>query len=364
MKRILFAVLASLSIFSGSVQAEGEFNVGCCDYYQAEQTCRFEGYFTALIMQPTASNLEYAAQANPFNYGSTLPVLSPNWIIQEIIPDYHFGFDIGLLGFFCDAQSNWALNWVRYHSPHDSDSESVPSGSMIGPLFEIGPNASLYLQATGSASFHFDEVNLDYGSTFCHFNKRLRTNLMAGVGFMRILENRSTIFSSPNGQPVRTINAPAKFTGAGPQLVFDFNYETCTCFEFLGSLRSSLFVGTLNTETNYSTSSTFLAGINQSPNLQSTSVENRTGMIPGFETSLGLLYNNRFFKCCRFMLGAGYRAQIYLNALRSMDMGSEVTLGTAGAIGSQDSGVYARTFHTTISDFAMAGPYVSIDLSF
>jgi hypothetical protein len=325
----------------------------------------FEASFTALVMQPYANNLDYAAEALPFNYGNTYPAVSPSWVIPEISTDYHFGFDAKIVGMIHSANSSLMLNWERYHSPNDSSSLTVNStNNMVGTFFEIGPDASVYKKGTGTVSFHFDEVNLDYG-TFVQFGRLLRMNLFAGAGYARLVQNRFTTISDLPGTVIRTLSVPAKFQGAGPQLGFDFGYTIVKGLQFVGNTRASLFVGTFKNSTRYTTQSAALASTgNQNPNVQTTTVYNKGGVVPGFEGKLGLAYEVSYCGNYMIKLEAGYQAQVYVNAIRSTDMGSEVALAAAGSVGSSTFGVYARTFDRTVSDFALAGPYATIDFGF
>lgn len=320
--------------------------------------------FAGLALVPYANNSDYAAEALPFNYGDAEPALSPSWSIQEISPQFHFGFDLAFMGFFHSIGSSLMINWEYYHSPNDTDSDSVSSTDMIGPFFEIGPDASAYKSAKGKARYHFDEINLDYG-TFVQFGSLLQTNLFAGVGLARIVQYRYTTFSNPGETTVRSIRVPSKYLGAGPQLGVDFRYKIYHGFELVGNSRASIFIGSFDNYTRYSTASTDLVDLgDESPNIQTTSVQDKSGMVPGFEGKLGLAYEYLFKGNYWLKVEAGYQAQVYINAIRSIDMGSEVALSTAGSIGSATTGVYARTFERTVSDFGLAGPYASIDFGF
>lgn len=333
----------------------------------AKPKCVFETSFTGLALQPFANNLDYAAEALPFNYdsGDADPAISPSWVIPVISPDFHFGFDLRVAGIFKDVSSKLMLNWERYHSSDDSASLTVDSiNNMIGTFFEIGPDASTYKKGSGKVSFHFDEVNLDYG-TIVRFGRRLYTNLFAGVGFGRLVQHRLSTISNLPGTISRTLDVPSEFMGAGPQLGFDFNYKIIKGFQFVGEGRGTLFVGTFKNSTTYSTTSSDLVTLgDQNPNIQTTTVDNKGGIVPGFETKLGLAYKLFFRQHYMFKIEAGYQAQLYLNSIRSIDMGSEVTLGTAGTAVSSTTGVYARTFDRTVSDFALAGPYATVDFAF
>lgn len=325
----------------------------------------FGMHFVGLAMQPYANNLDYGAEALPFNYGDAQPAVSPSWLIPTISTDYHFGFDVGIAGVFHCANSSLSLNWERYHSPTDSSSLAVDNASyMIGTFFEIGPDASVYKKATGTVKFHFDEVNLNYG-TFVRFGELLEMNLFTGVSFGRIVQHRFTTLSDLPERVIRTLDVPTKFTGAGPQLGIDFKSKIYKGLQFVGNTRGSLYVGTFKNSTTYTTSSYILQDLNDiNPNVQTTMVYNKGGIVPGFEGKLGFAYEYLFQDNYLFQIEVGYQAQIYLNAIRSIDMGSEVTLASGAAIGSAATGVYARTFDRTVSDFALAGPYATANFAF
>ncbi len=315
----------------------------------------FEIEFRALVLQPTASNLHYAAEAQP------LPLPSPDWNIHEISTDYHFGFDVGF-GYVChDTNSHLTLDWIRFHSCDSASNTVALSTNMVGPFFEIGPDASLYKYARGQASFHFDEASLDYG-IFVNIGNRLQTNVFGGVSFARIKQTLSSRFTSYDGNTVRTINVPSTFTGAGPQFGLDFSYKMVKGFKLTGTAIGSLLIGPQKNQTNYSALSPALGGVGLTPpNNQSTQVAKKTQVVPGFEGRLGLAYTWGFGKCGMVKLEAGYEAMIYMDAIQSIDMGSEVL---TPPVTPDTVGVFARTFQGTSSNFALAGPYVAIEVGF
>lgn len=332
--------------------------LGCPNYI-------FNAHFTGQALQAFANNLDYAAEALPFNYGDSQPAVSPSWSIPQIPSDFHFGFDVGVVGVFQNINSNILANWQYFHSPNDTDSLTVASSTyMVGPFFEIGPDASAYKKSVGKAKFHFDEVNLDYG-TFVDFGQFLQMNLFAGVGFNRIVEHRFTKFSSLSGNPTRTITVPASFIGAGPQLGTNFNYKIAKGFQFTGQTRATLLVGTFANSTTFSTLSEDLVDLGDiNPNVQTIQVDNQSGLVPAFEGKLGFSYEYLYRSRYNFKIEAGYQAQVYINAIRTIDMGSEVALGTVGSVESQLLGVYARTFERVVSDFSLAGPYATASFEF
>ena len=313
----------------------------------------FEVYGDALLLQPTGGDLHYAAEAIP------LPVPSPNWKIHDIGTDYHFGFDVGLRGVFHATNSRLSLSWEHFHSS-DSSSKTLSSSNMIGPFFEIGPDASPYNKAHGHAKFHFDEVNLDYG-LFVHFGDRLKTNIFSGVSLARIAQTISSKFSNPDGTIIRTIKVPSTFLGAGPQLGLDFCYHIVKGFHFTGEAEASLLVGRQKNHTSFSAISPAIPAGTPNPNRQSTTVHKKTQVVPAFEGKLGLSYVFTYCKHNMVKLEAGYQAQVYINAIRSVDIGSEVV---TPPVTPDTIGVYARTFEQHLSNFALAGPYFKLDLGF
>jgi hypothetical protein len=346
--------LALIPIFGkNSTEAQPKLHASS-DVFLSAPLHTFEVHGTALYMQPTGSNLNYAAEAVPF------PVLSPDWKIHEIESEYHFGFDVGFMGVFHCTNTTLSLNWEHFHSS-DSSSKTVASTNMIGPFFEIGPDATPYKKAKGRATFHFDEVNLDYGLSI-HFGDRLKSHLYGGVSFVRIEQTRSSHFSNLSGTIHRTIHIPSTFTGTGPQIGTDFAYRIVKGFNLTGQAAISLFVGTQKNHTDYKTSSPTLAAAGGPlPNHQKTQVHKKTQVVPGLEGSLGLSYVFTFCKEKMLKLEAGYKAQVYINAIQSIDMGSEVV---TPPLVLSTTGVYARTFEQSLSNFALAGPYLTLDLGF
>jgi hypothetical protein len=309
--------------------------------------------FNALFLQPSSSNLYFAAEADP------LPIERPDWKIHEVHPSYHFGFDVGIAGIFHSSNSTLSLNWEHFHTL-DSHSKTVAPENMLGPFFEIGPDASPYKKARGHSFFCFDEVDLDYG-VFVDFGSRLRTDLYAGVSFAKIRQTQHVKFESNDGNTARTIRPHSRFWGVGPQIGVDFSYRIIKGFNLIGSGVGSIYVGMMENFTRYKSGSpVFMMAGFEVPNKQRTTVSDRSQVVPGLEGKLGLSYVYTFKRHWMIALKAGYQAQIYLNAIQSTDIASQVNVPPVPASG----GVYVRTFTRTLSNFALAGPFAALDLAF
>src|SRR5271155_3663982 len=82
----------TLSAYENCCSQEDAFADNCSSSCMGGYS--FEGLFRALYLLPSGSDLYYAAEAIP------LPLPSPNWFIEDIRPEYHFGFDVGLKATF------------------------------------------------------------------------------------------------------------------------------------------------------------------------------------------------------------------------------------------------------------------------
>jgi len=252
------------------------------------------------------------------------------------------------------------LNW-EYFNASDSSRTTVPVQDMVGPFFTIGPDASPYTLSSGNVDYLFQEVNLDYG-ILVNFGKSTKTNLFVGVGYDYIKQTLTSKYWNADETVSRTIVSPSSFSGAGPQVGMNFDYTIVDGFKLSGQSMASLLIGTMKNSTTYKSVSPLLGALGISPpNRQTTTVDSRTQLVPAFEGKLGLAYEVLFYDNYMFKIDGGYQAQVYLNAIQSVDMGSEVPLNSIAAT---TVGVYARTFQRTLSNFALAGPYLKIAFGF
>jgi len=354
------ACLAFTSIFA----APAETKPNSCEPFNP--TCRevmVEVFGELLYLQPNGSSLYYAAEAIPLDPTINIPALSPNWNIYEVRPDYAPAFRIGATLLFSDLNTQLTANWERLHT-NDSASHTVPlSTDMIGPLYDIGPNSFAYQNGKGTAKFEFDSVDLVFGQQFCAF-KRLYPNFYAGANFSRIKQSQTATFKNTAGNIIRTIDNYSTFTGAGPKFGVDFDYRIVWGFFFSGSSSIGLIVGESQNGTTFKSSSPFLVTNNiPEPNTQNTYVPNRTQAIPTFEERLGFSFAG-VYDCWKIRFGFGYQAQVYIDAVQSIDMTAPQVIPSLAPGATVESGEYAVGFDRTLSNFILTGPYVNLGLDF
>lgn len=356
MKKQLWLALTLAMTSSAAYLPQLAANQECCSetfVTLGSETYTYDIHFNALYLQPHASNLHYVVEAEP------LPLPSPNWIINDIRPDYSFGFELGSRMFVPATNMLTSLNWTHFRSS-DSNSRTAGTNDMVGPFFEIGPDAAAYTEAKGKVKFDYDSVTWDYGFGV-NFGCVIKTHFFAGVEFASIKEKLTSTYSNDTGTISRTIESPSKFCGAGPRLGLDFNYEFCDSFAFNGCGAAALLVGELKNNTTYTSFAPDLPFVGVvPPNVQTTSVRHRSQVVPAFDGKLALAYNANICDC-NVVFEAGYQARIYISAIQSVDMGSEVV--TPPVI-PDTIGVFARTFQRSVSNFAVAGPFVSMHVQF
>lgn len=316
---------------------------------------RIDTQFRALALSPSANNIDYAAQATP------LPIQSPRWNTYELIPGHHFGFDIGIQVQLHTRKTALGINWEHFSSNSTARHDVPVDTDMVGPFFEIGPDAQPYKKARGKVCFKFNTVNLTYGQ-WIHFGDHLDTNLFAGINATTIKECLTSVFSNKDNSIIRTISSPSSFTGAGPQVGCDFVYHVVKGLNFTGQLSGALIIGPVKNSTTYSSVSPELTLLNfASPNEQSTHTCKHSQVVPGISERLGIAY---FFSACSTFvckIEIGYEARVYINAIQAIDMASQVT----GVKPVPDTaGVFARTFKKTVSNFALSGPYFALNIAF
>jgi hypothetical protein len=161
---------------------------------------------------------------------------------------------------------------------------------------------------------------------------------------------------------VRVIRSPACFIGAGPYLGADMRYALGKGFSCVGKAEVAMLVGQTRNHTAYLADSPALADLNvTAPNKQYTYVQKSQQVVPGFTQKIAVAYACAPCDSFDIALEAGYQAQIYLNALQSVNIRSEVI---TPPVTPDTVGVYARTFGKELSNFFLAGPYVTLSAQF
>lgn len=336
----------------------------CCPDVFKTTDVTYGVYGEFFYMQPSSTNFYYGASAIGITAGQPFPasIASPDWTVLKIDPDYHPGFEVGVNFTLNDANIGIGVDWQRLHC-HDSDSfrASDAAGHMVGPFFDIGPNAASYKIAKGKAVSHFDEVDLTFSKQLCFFNN-FPIRFYAGASFLRIMQNLNATYSNVSGTVVRKVKTNSTFTAGGPQIGLDYGYRIYKGFFFSGLSAFSLFVGQMNNTTTYQSFTPELAVIGLSqPNKQKTKIPNQTELVPAFEQKLGFSYL-AIWKKLAATFEIGYRCQIFLDAVQNINMASQAV--PVDLTATPDVGVFAVAFEQSNSNFMLWGPFAKVGLKF
>jgi hypothetical protein len=324
----------------------------------------YRAYGEFFYMQPNGTNMYYGASAIGITAGLPLPasIASPDWTILEVSPSFHPGFEIGTSVLLDTANIEIGANWQWLHC-EDSDSfqASSAAGHMVGPFFDIGPNAGSYKIGSGTAISHFDEVDLTFAKSLCFFND-FHTRFYGAASFLRIMQSLDGTYSNVSGTIRRHVDTSSTFTAGGPQIGLDYDYRIHKGFFFSGKSSFSLFIGQMKNTTTYQsfTPELTLIGLAQ-PNNQATSIPNRVQTSPAFEQKLGFSYI-ALWDQARATFEIGYRCQVYLGAVQNFNMASQAI--PDDLIATPDVGVFAVAFEQTNSNFMLSGPYLTAGVDF
>ncbi len=289
-------------------------------------------------------------------------IASPDWTVLKVNPDYHPGFEVGVSLGSSNANIEVGADWQRLHCD-DSDSfqASNESGHMVGPFFDIGPNAASYKIAKGKSISHFDEVDVTFAKQLCFFNN-FHTRFYGAASFLRIMQSLHSTYSNVSGSVVRKVNTTSTFTAGGPQVGLDYDYRIYKGFFFSGHSILSLFVGQMKNTTKYQSFTPELAliGLSQ-PNKQAAKIPSQAQLVPAFEQKLGFSYL-ALWKRTKATFEIGYRCQIYLDAVQNINMATQAV--PADLTATPDVGVFAVAFEQSNSNFMLMGPYAKVRFDF
>jgi hypothetical protein len=313
----------------------GDDNSACCC-----DLPRFAVSASLLYLQPGSGSLEYGTLVSP------LPAPSPHWDNQSIRPGFSPAFNVGVRYFVPDNCNDIRSSWTHLDSTASASFVGGPL-QFAGPSYLIGPGATAYNLGSGSVHFRYDAVNLTAGHLW-RAGQSFQMRVFGGVQFGSITQNLTGSFSDFGGANTQTNTTNSKFTGAGPRLGVDAQFNLRN-FQFFGDMAAVALVGSQHSGMNFNTTSAlFPAG-----NPQSFTSPNATQIVPGLDTRLGGSYSFPLGKgICK--IEAGYQAVVYVSAINSYTLTQVATPPVVGGVG-----VFFATAEHLQNNFTAQGPYLS-----
>ena len=301
---------------------------------------RFEANASLLYLQPGSGSLEYGTLVSP------LPAASPHWENQSIRPGFSPAFNVGLRYFVPENCNDIRSSWTHLDS---TDSASFAGGPLqfAGPSYLIGPGATAYNLGSGSVHFLYDAVNLEAGHLW-HAGQPFQMRIFGGVQYGSITQNLTGSFSDFSGANTETNTTYSKFSGAGPRLGMNaqFNWPN---FQFFGDMAAVALIGSQQSRMDFNTTSALLPAGNP----QSFTSPDATQIVPGLDTRLGGSYSFRLGRgICK--IEAGYQAVVYVSAINSYTLTQVATPPVVSGVG-----VFFATAEHLQNNFTAHGPYLS-----
>ena len=306
---------------------------------------RLEASASLLYLQPGSGSLEYGTLVSP------LPAPSPHWENQAISPKSSPAFNFGLRYFVPESGIDIRSTWTHLDS---TDSASFVGGPLqfAGPSYLIGPGATAYNIGSGNVNFRYDAVNLETGHLWCA-DCPFQVRVHGGVQYASITQILTGSFSDFAGTNTQSNTTDSKFSGAGPRLGVNAQFDWCN-FQFVGDIAAVALIGRRHSHMEFSTTSpAFPTG-----NPQSFTSPDATQVVPGLDCRLGSSYSFPLAKGL-FKIEAGYQAVVYVNAINSYSLTQVATPPVVDGVG-----VFFATAQHLQNTFTAHGPYLSTSLAF
>jgi len=309
------------------------------DLTTSTRRAHFEVSGALLYLQPGAGDLEYGTLVTP------LPLATPNWNNQSLKPDFSPAFNFGLR-YMPTESDDIQLNWTHLNTTAHASVVAAPT-QMVGPPYLIGPESALYKDGFGTVRSAYDAVNLDGGHTFCA-ECAFQLRVFGGVEVVRIGQNLTGLFQSPDGTASNGYTTNSLFTGAGLRLGVQGQYALGNV-RFIGEFAGAGLIGTSQSRIDFSTVSPAL-GLNN----QSLSSPNATQVIPSIDARLATAYTFPPSNYGQFKIELGYQAAVYFNAVSQYAITNVPTSLTLPPVG-----IYLATEQHLQSNFTDQGPYLT-----
>jgi hypothetical protein len=316
----------------------------------------YEFTFAALGLQPGATNLNYVIN------NKNLPAQSPTWREQELQPTYSFGFMLAGSYLFPHGR-DITLDWTHLYNNTSANLNAASASYFLGPDFEIGPFGLTDRNATGSATFKYDVINLSAGQKV-NFGSHVQMRFFGGLSNVYLREQvnanyygvQSGVLSGPfYTKPQVTAN----YYGIGPRAGADAMFECDNGWGIFGEMAASALIGYSYAKTNFISSAPFLLAVyNQTVNNQFISDQNVKQVIPALDGKLGVSYKHDFMKGTKLKVAAGYQAAVYVNALNEYLPETLVP-----GISTETGGIFVQTMKQRLSNYSVQGPFLSVTVT-
>lgn len=331
----------------------------------------FEFNIGAIYMQPETSNSTYLSSQYLHEPAGVNTVNART--SYDIDPSYQWGFVLGAGYIIPGTANDVKLDWMYFHNNYKASefllgtsSESSATNVEFFPTGATTLNGYSTLDSSATMNYKFDAVDLTFGQ-YLNMGSRLQTRLFTGLRYMRLDSDLSTSYGYVDNEVVTgpsprvgleqnwSGDIDSSFNGLGPLVGIKADLYLGTGFSLTGAIDGALLVGQLglNANSQYVRTAEETADVWTVTDRSSNSLDwdNQNIIAPGFDAKFGLSYKYQFNNGTLLGLELGYQVTKYIDVVEQMDR-NDVTTELAEN----------NRFDTEVTDFRLAGPYLTLDI--
>ncbi len=299
------------------------------------EMARFSLIGGATYLMPNMNGLDYL--------NNTLYDDTPTTQIYSLDRDYHFGYFLAA-GYMISKQYDVQVSWSQLDTSTSGAASVTGSTDYISSSNQYGYDLNgATLNAHSSETLNFQSFDGTLGQ-YHDLSNNLSARLFAGVRYAKIENNTLNNYEDIDLPFSFFDQIDSSFSGWGPELGFDANYDVYDWFGIIGRFSAALLIGELETYSN-----TY-----DSYDQVQSSIENEGRMVPAIDAKLGLTLNVPFMDMQdRVMLEAGYEVAYYFNVVDQVQ--NQYGYATASA---------TSMANHNLADVSMMGPYLNLGVKF
>lgn len=297
-------------------------------------------YIEALYIKPYSNDLKYATFVS-----GTQPYYQ-SWHYQEINPNYHGAFELGLNYAIPNTTYSAGVSWVHLNSNDTSYKQAstntdITTIEFVGPPYEMSPPVFGIKRVDSKVNFEFDNILLN-ASKLVEFGSHVQARFFGGLDLLKLNQTITTTFSDYAGCPATPYSYPlppdpsfsfetqniSQYLGAGPDLGLSLRFKTQSGFGVMGEILGLITAGTIKAQDDFTSTSARLTGLGIGTSQQQITSPNDTEVVLGADSKVGIFYNYQGTKLPDITIEFGYRIASFLNAIATVNPNTLVQPGT------------------------------------
>jgi hypothetical protein len=309
----------------------------------------WEFNLTALYLRPSNNDEDYTIVTN------TSPLTEFTYNVKAVDPGFDWAIGVGLGYIFPDSGNDIRAAWIHFFEHNNTSSVLVDEDGAehVGPTFDTDFDTA-FDDASGTEEFKYDAVDLDVGQ-FINLGTRLQLRLFGGLRFAHIERDFDTVqeeLSSFDDTFLDTDNN-STFSGIGPLFGVDSEFHLGHCVGLVAHFDTALLVGDVKSSDTF-TAPHISSSLTLIDTTTSTTSDDLTRIVPGFDAKLGLDWSIPFDCDSWFTVELGYQVTEYIDVFDRHEP-DEVAQSTNSVVN------FDSTQRVT-SNFSFDGPYLSFNL--